>query len=158
MEKNTTSEEPPGKGLGKHLLVELHGCSKRVLGNLELVKAKMMQAAIEAKATIVEVAFHEFSPFGISGMVVIAESHLSIHSWPEKGYAAVDVFTCGDLIDPWVAVNYLTEAFEAAECEVIVDTKRGLRYTDHKPVGEVTEELIHEIKGPPSQQAFALTA
>jgi S-adenosylmethionine decarboxylase len=91
--------------LGKHLLLELKDCNPKTLTNLEFVQETLKNAALEAKATIVEVAFHEFSPFGISGMVVIAESHLAIHTWPEYGYAAVDVFTCGDLIDPRVAAQ-----------------------------------------------------
>lgn len=85
----------------------------------------MKNAALAAKATIVEVAFHEFSPFGISGMVVIAESHLAIHTWPEYGYAAVDVFTCGDLIKPQVAAKYLIEQFECKNPS-IVEMKRGI--------------------------------
>jgi S-adenosylmethionine decarboxylase len=93
--------------LGTHLLLELRDCNPKTLGNLEFVQKTLKDAALEAKATIVEVAFHEFSPFGISGMVVIAESHLAIHTWPEYGYAAVDVFTCGDLIDPRVAAKFL---------------------------------------------------
>ena len=89
--------------LGKHLLLEMKDCDKNILADLATVRNALVSAAQEAKATIVEIAFHEFSPFGVSGMVVIAESHLSIHTWPEYGYAAVDVFTCGDLIKPEVA-------------------------------------------------------
>jgi len=98
--------------LGTHLLLEMWECSPEVLKDLDKVRDAMVQAANHAKATVVEVAFHEFNPFGISGMVIIAESHLSIHTWPEYGYAAVDVFTCGDLIKPEVAADYLAEKFE----------------------------------------------
>jgi len=111
--------------LGKHLLVEMKDCNPGKLRDLAEVKDAMVSAALEAKATVVEVAFHEFNPFGISGMVIIAESHLSIHTWPEYGYAAVDVFTCGDLIKPEVAAAYLAERFECADMS-LVEMKRGI--------------------------------
>jgi S-adenosylmethionine decarboxylase len=113
------------QALGTHLLLELRDCNPKTLSNLEYVTEAMKNAALEAKATIVEVAFHEFSPFGISGMVVIAESHLAIHTWPEYGYAAVDVFTCGDLIKPQTAAKFLIEKFESKN-HSIVEMKRGV--------------------------------
>lgn len=85
----------------------------------------MVGAAKAANATIVDVSFHEFNPFGISGMVIIAESHLSIHTWPEYNYAAVDIFTCGDVINPGDAARYLIECFESSNPS-IVEVKRGL--------------------------------
>ena len=69
--------------------------------------------ALAAGAEVREVAFHKFSPQGVSGVVVISESHLAIHTWPELGYAAVDVFTCGERVDPWDAVNILREKLQA---------------------------------------------
>lgn len=97
--------------LGKHLLVELRDCNNEILNDLQKVTNLMVSAAKRSNATVVDVSFHEFNPYGISGMVIIAESHLSIHTWPEYGYAAVDIFTCGNLIDPEVAANYLVEEF-----------------------------------------------
>ena len=111
--------------LGAHLLVELKDCNPAILRSLEEVRDAMVSAAKEAKATIVDISFHEFSPFGISGMVVIAESHLSIHTWPEYGYAAVDIFTCGDVIKPEVAAAYLIGRFESKNPSV-VEMKRGI--------------------------------
>ncbi len=73
----------------------------------------MVQAALEAGAEVREVAFHQFSPQGVSGVVVISESHLAIHTWPEIGFAAIDVFTCGDSVDPWEACNFLIRSFKA---------------------------------------------
>jgi S-adenosylmethionine decarboxylase len=73
----------------------------------------MVEAALRAGAEVREVVFHNFSPQGVSGVVVISESHLAVHTWPELGYAAVDVFTCGDRVDPWEACNYITEHFKA---------------------------------------------
>ena len=123
--RRAEKEENRLHALGTHLLLELRDCNPKTLSNLEFVTDAMKSAALEAKATIVEVAFHEFSPFGISGMVVIAESHLAIHTWPEYGYAAVDVFTCGDLIDPKVAAQFLIEKFECKDPS-IVEMKRGV--------------------------------
>ena len=127
--------------LGKHLLIELHECSAEKIGNLEYVKETMMNAALEAKATIVEVTFHEFSPHGISGVVVIAESHLTIHSWPEYCYAAIDVFTCGDLIDPKVAADYLIEKFES-ESASIVEMSRGTSVHERKHKINLMREML----------------
>jgi S-adenosylmethionine decarboxylase len=87
--------------------VELRDCNSEILKSLERVRNAMVSAAKEAKATIIDVSFHEFNPFGISGVVVIAESHLTIHTWPEFAYAAIDIFTCGDIIKPEVAASYL---------------------------------------------------
>ena len=111
--------------LGTHLLVELRECSPEILKDLDKVRDALVSAALEAKATVVEVAFHEFNPFGISGMVIIAESHLSIHTWPEYGYAALDIFTCGDLIKPEVAAEYLVEKFQC-KSPSMMEVKRGL--------------------------------
>ncbi|BCB95162.1 S-adenosylmethionine decarboxylase proenzyme [Dissulfurispira thermophila] len=111
--------------LGTHLLVELRDCNPEILKDLSKVKDALVSAAKEAMATIIDVSFHEFNPFGISGMVVIAESHLSIHTWPEYGYAAVDIFTCGDIIKPEVAAHYLIAQFESKNPS-IVEMKRGI--------------------------------
>ncbi|MEW6410230.1 MAG: adenosylmethionine decarboxylase [Nitrospirota bacterium] len=111
--------------LGTHLLIELRDCNSNTISDINAVRETMVSAAKKAKATIIDVAFHEFSPFGISGMVVIAESHLSIHTWPEYGYAAVDIFTCGNAIKPEEAASYLIEKFECKNPSV-VEMKRGI--------------------------------
>jgi S-adenosylmethionine decarboxylase len=113
------------ESLGRHLLLELHDCSPEVLNSLESVKTAMVDAAKRAEATIIDVVFHEFNPFGISGVVVIAESHLSIHTWPEYRYAAVDIFSCGDTINPAEAARYLVEQFQASRASC-VEVKRGV--------------------------------
>ncbi|MDW7673219.1 MAG: adenosylmethionine decarboxylase [Bacillota bacterium] len=99
--------------LGRHVLAEMEGCSFEVLNDLKKVEEIMVNAALEAGAEVREVVFHKFSPQGVSGVVVISESHLAIHTWPELGYAAVDVFTCGETVDPWDACNYMSECFKA---------------------------------------------
>jgi S-adenosylmethionine decarboxylase len=111
--------------LGRHLLLELFDCDLESINNLEGVKGALVEAARRAQATIVDVVFHEFNPFGISGVVVIAESHLSIHTWPEYRYAAVDIFSCGETLQPEVAANYLVEQF-GAERTSVVDMQRGM--------------------------------
>jgi S-adenosylmethionine decarboxylase len=111
--------------LGRHLLVELHGCHPDSLKKVDAVKDILVGAARACGATIVDVAFHEFNPFGVSGVVVIAESHLSIHTWPEYRYAAVDIFTCGDVINPEHAVSYVASRFRCKSPSV-VEVKRGL--------------------------------
>ncbi len=111
--------------LGRHLLLELFDCDLDAINNLAAVKGALVEAARRAQATIVDVVFHEFNPFGISGVVVIAESHLSIHTWPEYRYAAVDIFSCGDTLQPEVAANYLVEQF-GAERTSVVEMQRGM--------------------------------
>lgn len=123
--------------LGTHLLVELKDCNPEILKDLGKVKEALVSAAKEAKATIIDVSFHEFNPFGISGMVVIAESHLSVHTWPEYAYAAIDIFTCGDIIKPETAADYLIKKFESKNPS-IVEMKRGI-------ISCSNERLPHKI-------------
>jgi len=123
--------------LGKHLLIELRECNSEILKSLEKVRKILVSAAKEAKATIINNSFHEFNPFGISGVVVIAESHFTIHTWPEYGYAAVDIFTCGEIIQPELAVSYLVKKFECKNPS-IVEMKRGI--LSHK-----NEKLPHKV-------------
>ena len=111
--------------LGIHLLLELKDCNTGIIKNLDEVRNSMVSAAKKARATIIDVSFHEFSPFGISGMVVIAESHLSIHTWPEYGYAAVDIFTCGDVIKPEAAARFLIDKF-GCKNPSMTEMKRGI--------------------------------
>ena len=95
--------------LGRHLLVELNDCDREVLNDLDQLRDAMLGAAIKSGAVILGDSFHRFSPQGVSGVVVIAESHLSVHTWPEYGYAAVDVFTCGTTVKPQKAAEVLIE-------------------------------------------------
>ncbi len=113
------------QSLGRHILAEIYGCSFEMLNNVEQVEETMINAALEAGAEIREFVFHKFSPQGVSGVVVISESHLAIHTWPELGYAAVDVFTCGDTVDPWDACNYLVQQFKATSMNA-TEMKRGM--------------------------------
>ncbi|TYP59865.1 adenosylmethionine decarboxylase proenzyme [Thermosediminibacter litoriperuensis] len=113
------------KALGRHILAEIYDCDPNVLNDRDLIEEIMVKAALEAGAEVREVAFHKFSPQGVSGVVVISESHLTVHTWPELGYAAVDVFTCGDKVNPWDACNYIAERFEAKHMTAS-EVKRGV--------------------------------
>ncbi len=113
------------KALGRHLLCEYYDCDVAILADAELVSGLMREAAIRSNATIVAEVFHPFTPHGVSGVIVIAESHLAIHTWPEHGYAAVDLFTCGDTVDPWEAFEVLRAGFEAGSHSVL-DLRRGM--------------------------------
>ena len=123
------------KALGKHLVVEFYGCRPGVLDNKDWVEGAILRAVEISGATVIHPFFHQFSPHGISGVVVIAESHFAIHTWPEYGYAAVDIFTCGDDVDGERAVEFLYEMLEASSYSV-VEIKRGLLGdVKHKPDG-----------------------
>lgn len=99
--------------LGRHILVEFFECSPEILNDVIVIEESMVGAAKEAQATVINSTFHHFSPYGVSGVVVIQESHLAIHTWPEFGYAAVDIFTCGESVNPWISYDYLKKAFQA---------------------------------------------
>ena len=98
---------------GSQVVLDLYECETGHLDNLQWVKRTLVNAARAAGATIVETVFHKFAPWGISGVVVIAESHLAIHIWPENRYAAIDVFTCGENVQMDVASAFLTRQFRS---------------------------------------------
>lgn len=123
--------------LGRHLIVELSGCDSRLLDNQPLLENHLREAARLSGATIVRSVFHRYNPHGVSGVVVIAESHISIHTWPEYGYAAVDFFTCGEFVDPYRAFDYMRDQLHAANVQ-LSEVKRGIpsaadEIIDHKP-------------------------
>ncbi len=111
--------------LGKHAIIEYYGCNQESLNDIPLLRSAIITAAELAGATVIDSLFHEFSPFGITGVVVVAESHLSIHTWPEYGYAAVDVFTCGETIDNRKAFEFIKNEISAQKYE-IVEFRRGM--------------------------------
>lgn len=99
--------------LGRHLLLELYEADPHLLDDPAVIEAALLGAAAAAGATVRQATFHQFAPQGVSGVVIIEESHLTIHTWPELGYAAVDLFTCGPATDPLAAVSYLQAALQA---------------------------------------------
>ncbi|NJN25286.1 MAG: polyamine aminopropyltransferase [Cyclobacteriaceae bacterium] len=110
--------------LGRHIIAELYQCEIDKIDDVSFVEKTMLAAADRAGATVINSTFHHFSPFGVSGVIVIQESHFSIHCWPEFGYASIDIYTCGDTIDPWIAYQFLKEAFGAATGST-VELNRG---------------------------------
>ena len=111
--------------LGKHLLLELKDCDREVLNDLSFLKVMLLAAANEAGATVLGESFHQFNPHGVSGVVIIAESHLFIHTWPELGYAAVDIFTCGDSVQPEKAARSLIREL-GAKNHSMLEIQRGI--------------------------------
>jgi S-adenosylmethionine decarboxylase len=103
-------ERPPF--LGRQLHLDLEGCPHELLDDVGTVEATLLSCAKAIKATVVQSTFHQFSPQGVSGVVVIMESHIAIHTWPEYGYAAVDIFTCGDMdLEP--GIHTISEQLKA---------------------------------------------
>jgi len=100
------------KTVGRHLLIEFYDCDRPLLDDLDSLRKIMIMAAETVGASVVGETFHRFAPQGVSGTVVIAESHLSLHTWPENGYAAIDIFTCGGLV-PGDAFGYLAASLHA---------------------------------------------
>ena len=126
--------------MGRHVISELWDCDHELLNDQEQVERIMVNAALESGAELREVVFHKFTPHGVSGVVVISESHLTIHSFPEQGYASIDVYTCGDRIDPNVAADYISRGLRAARKEQI-EFSRGLG-----PIEMITPSVVQEQK------------
>ncbi|MEE8576987.1 MAG: adenosylmethionine decarboxylase [candidate division Zixibacteria bacterium] len=131
--------------LGRHLIVEYSGCDRTLLDDLESLERHLNDAVRKSGATIVKSVFHRYNPQGVSGAVIIAESHLSIHTWPEYGYAAVDFFTCGQSVDPEVAAAFMKEKLSAESVE-IRELQRGIpsdrdEIINHKTVGRSEDRV-----------------
>jgi S-adenosylmethionine decarboxylase len=107
---------------GTHLLIDLWGATN--LNSPEDIEHTLRKCAIESGATILHSHMHQFEPYGVSGVVVLAESHISIHTWPERGYAALDVFMCGNC-DPYKAIEVLKSYFNPSSIQV-AESKRGV--------------------------------
>jgi S-adenosylmethionine decarboxylase proenzyme len=113
------------QALGRQILVEFYDCDEDVFADEVAFRQHVLDAVEASGATIVCDTFHHFSPFGVSGVVVIAESHVTIHTWPEHRYAAVDIFTCGETINPWIIQKLLSQWFRSANTSCM-ELKRGL--------------------------------
>ena len=111
--------------LGTHVMLELRDCNPQLLDDLAYIKDVMISAANGVGAQILGESFHQFYPQGVTGIVAIAESHLCIHTWPEYGYAAADIFTCGTSIKPQEAAQFISDQLESREPS-IVEVKRGI--------------------------------
>jgi S-adenosylmethionine decarboxylase proenzyme len=119
-------EDDGNPALGSHLLIEMYGCSADLLDSVQNVGNAMRRAADESEATTVATSFHEFEPYGVSGAVIIQESHYTIHTWPEHEYAAVDLFYCGGTVKVHKAIDVLRAAFKPQKMQFLV-VRRGLK-------------------------------
>jgi S-adenosylmethionine decarboxylase len=113
------------KALGKHLLLELNDCDPNLLNDLSFIREIMLAAANESGATVLGESFHQFSPQGVSGVILIAESHLSVHTWPEHGYAGADIFTCGTRVKPEKAAEMIVDRLKPRTHSIIL-LNRGM--------------------------------
>lgn len=113
--------------LGKHYILELYECDSEICNDVEGLKEIMLEAVNRAKATLVKSYFHQFSPYGISGTIVIAESHFNVHTWPEHRFMAIDLFTCGDSLQADLAKDYLIEATQAKRHEYQILNRGSLK-------------------------------
>lgn len=126
------------KMLGTHLIAEYADCERELLDNLPALEEYMNEAVRQSGATIVSSVFHRYNPHGVSGVIVIAESHFSIHTWPEYGYAAVDFFTCGDVVKPRQAFE-LMKTWLSSQRSSVIEIARGIpsdsdEVIQHKPM------------------------
>ena len=137
-----TQNVPVIPTLGRHIIVELSGCEGEVINDLSKVEGLMNEAAKRANATIIKSVFHKFSPVGVSGVVVISESHLSIHTWPELGYAAIDIYTCGSNTKPFKACYFLAQKFKAKK----IKATYIIRGIEKKSKNKEYNFYIHKIK------------
>ena len=108
-----TAAAPVCDTVGKHCILELYGCDSAKLDDEAFLRDTITTAAKRAGATLLNLITHRFEPQGVTGLALLAESHISIHTWPESGYAAVDVFTCGDHTMPERACQVLAEELGA---------------------------------------------
>ena len=111
--------------LGTHVLLELRDCDPQLLDDLTYIRRELMRAASAVDAHVVGESFHQFTPQGVTGILSIAESHISIHTWPEHRYAAADVFTCGDRTMPERAAALIIDALRCRDPQITL-IRRGL--------------------------------
>ena len=133
--------------LGMHLIIEYRRCKNNAcLTGVAEVEKMMLLAAEKARATVVSHDFHQFSPHGVSGAVILAESHISIHTWPEYEYAAVDIFTCGNNARPHRAAKFLKKALNSKKCQ-ITPLERGAPFCKFqfkiKSTSKLFEQPVH---------------
>jgi len=131
--------------LGRHIIAELYDCDIEKINDVSFVEKCMLAAADKSGATVINSTFHHFSPFGVSGVIVIQESHFSIHCWPEYGYASVDIYTCGDTVNPWTAYEYLKDSFCASHGSTIELNRGQQNLISSSPLSKVKKaHKIHE--------------
>ena len=117
----------------KHLLLELYGCDYEKLNDESFLRCSLNRAAKLAKATVLNLISNKFEPQGVTAIALLAESHISIHTWPESNYSAVDIFTCGQNMMPEQASQYLIKSLMAEE--------HSLRVIERNPPASVLKEI-----------------
>jgi len=115
--------------LGYHYIIEASGCDPKILGDPVKLREILLRAAKEAKMDIRIVHFYKFSPTGVSGMVIVTGSHISIHTWPENEYAAIDVYICGNTSEPEKAIEVILGEIKAEHAH-ITEVQRGIKDND----------------------------
>jgi S-adenosylmethionine decarboxylase len=134
----------PVFALGRQLTIEYYDCGPNALLDKDAVENTLLKAARDSGATIISSSFHKFDPQGVSGVVIIAESHFTIHAWPEHNYAAVDIFTCGDNINLDKAIHSMQEGFSSSRVEVSSDQNRGLLNPGQKEDGKPVSDAVRD--------------
>ncbi len=124
---------------GRHLLLEMWDCNREILEDAGQITQIMCDAAGNAGATVVKSIHHEFNPPGITAVAILSESHISVHTWPIEGYVAVDIFTCGTVADPQLAIKGLLEVFEPKD-HTSMKIKRGSPYKEETMLSKVYSE------------------
>lgn len=117
------------KAKGHHYIVEASGCDPKIISSVEKVQQILVKTAEVAGAQVWSISVSRFPPNGVSGVIVISESHISTHTWPEYGYGALDFYTCGNSIDPEKGLTYAVEAFGASTSH-ITEITRGIEEGD----------------------------
>lgn len=125
------SKDDEARAVGWQCVLDLFDCRASRIDDLGWIRRVLLGAAEAAAATIISDSFHCFEPHGISGFVVIAESHLAIHTWPELNYAAIDVFTCNSELHIERAIDYIIAAFESPDAEIARFTRGDHRLVRH---------------------------
>ncbi len=115
--------------LGYHYVIEASGCDPKALSDIDFLKRVLIEAARVGEMDVRSTYFYMFSPHGVSGMVVVSGSHISIHTWPEKGYAAIDVYTCDVRSKPEKTIDYILEKIRASYAH-ITEIERGVEDED----------------------------
>lgn len=150
---DATAERPiQDFALARHATIEFYDCDPRILADVAQIEAAMLAAAVHSGATVLDSTFHGFHPQGVSGVVIVAESHFSVHTWPEHDYAAVDIFTCGDSVDYPKALESIRESLAAQHVTISADMHRGV------PSNDGRARLVPTVNGRPENHVLSWKA
>ena len=130
--------------VGQHVLVDMHKCNSEKLKNVETIKNIMLGATKVSKATIVGEFFKQFDPYGVSGVVIISESHLTIHTWPEYGLASIDYFSCSESVDINKAVAYIKNELESNDLRTSEISRGDMQIKRFKNI-IIDKEAVNEV-------------